>query len=46
MPQINFNLGQEEDDIVNTYSKKWEKSKPETITIIIKRFKELDANTR
>ena len=38
MPQINFSLGEEEDEIVEALSKKWILSKPETIKRIIREF--------
>ena len=40
MPQINFSLGDEEDEKVIEYSKKWKLSKPDTILKIIKLFGE------
>jgi len=40
MPQINFDLEEEEDEKVMEYSKKWKLSKPKTIKNIIKKFEE------
>ena len=45
MPQVNFELGEEEDEKVIMYSKKWNLNKPKTINKIIKLFEEKeDAN--
>jgi len=40
MPQINFSLGDEADEKIIEYSKKWKLSKPDTILKIIKIFEE------
>jgi len=42
MPGINFKLGDEEDEKVIEYSKKWKLNKPDTILKIIKDFKEAE----
>jgi len=47
MPQINFDLDEEEDEKIIMYSKKWNLSKPKAIKKIIKLFEEKeDANVR
>ena len=40
MTLINMDFPKEEDEIINTFSKKWECSKPETLKKIVRNFKE------
>ena len=47
MPQVNFYLDEEENKIVEKYSEEWQiTNKGETIRKIIKKFEELNGNTR
>ena len=43
MPQINFKIGDEEDEKVIEYSKKWKLNKPDTILKMITDFKEAES---